>query len=185
SAVEVIHLMLEGAGRQPALHLLLLLALAVQVVEPDREVAWEAAAQVGHRETALVDLDRLVADRLQRGIDHHRKWDGRLVRIAGIPFLHLHDRHPHRLTALIGCDPGTVGGALGVDQVVDQLLDRRRADLLGTELPGTLAQHGIADLNDLPNAHSRSRIGSRTPRSSATSIARSYPASACRITPVP
>src|SRR5207342_2450657 len=86
---------------------------------------------------------------------------------------------------LIGCDPGTVGGTLGVDQVIDQLLDRRRADLLGTELPGALAQHGIPDLNDPPNAHSRSRIGSRTPRSFATSIARSYPASACRITPVP
>src|SRR6185312_12233980 len=45
-AVEVVHLVLEGAGRQPLLHLLLLLALAVEIADPNREVARQAAPQV-------------------------------------------------------------------------------------------------------------------------------------------
>ena len=58
----MIALVLERAGGQPALDLVVLVAVAVEIAHPDVHVARARAAQVGHRQAALVDLDRLVVD---------------------------------------------------------------------------------------------------------------------------
>ena len=70
--------------------------------------------------------------------------------------------------------PGPVRGPHRLDHVVDQPLERLRSQLIDCDLARSLAQHRMPDLDDLARAHaSCSCIGMRTPRSSATSIARS------------
>ena len=177
-AVEVVDLVLERAGGQAALHLLVLAAVAVEVADADVDLARHVAAQVGHREAALVDLDHLVVERLDHRVDHHRERDRRLVRVARVVRLDLDDRDPQRLADLVRREAGAVGGALGLDQVVDQRLHLGRAQARPGDLAGALAQHRIAHGDDLANAHAgasgaASRIGIRTPRSAATSSARS------------
>ena len=51
-------------GGQAALDLVVLVAVAVEVADADVDVAEDVAAQVGHRQAALVDLDELVVERL-------------------------------------------------------------------------------------------------------------------------
>jgi hypothetical protein len=67
---------------------------------------------------------------------------------------------------------GAAGGAHRLDHVVDEPLDLGRGELLARDLAGALAQDGIADRDDGQDGHQPSRIGIRTPRSSATSTAR-------------
>jgi hypothetical protein len=178
-AVEVVELVLEGAGGQAAAHLLVLDAVAVEVAHAHVHVPRHLAPQVRHRQAALVDLLDVVVERLDHRVHDHGQRDGRLVRVARVALPHLHDRDPERLGHLVRREPGPVRPAHGLDHVVDQALDRVGAQLLRGHLAGTLAQDRMADLDDPTNAHpSRSSIGMRTPRSSATSVARSYPASA-------
>ena len=169
--VEVVDLVLERPGGQPAAQLVVLDALAVEVADPHRLVARHRPAQVGHRQAALVDLDRRLADRLEHGVDDHRQRHRRLVRVARVAGLDLDDRHPQRLADLVGGEAGAVRGALRLDHVVDQALHRVRAQLLRRHLARALAQHRVADGHDRQDRHSC--IGIRTPRSSATSTARS------------
>ena len=58
----MVDLVLERAGRQPAPDLVVLDAVAVEVAHPHVDVPLDVPAQVGHRQAALVDLDRLVVD---------------------------------------------------------------------------------------------------------------------------
>ena len=54
-AVEVVDLVLEGPGGEALPAPRALLALAVEIAHPDREMALDIAAQVRDREAALVD----------------------------------------------------------------------------------------------------------------------------------
>src|SRR5688572_9068892 len=74
-AVEVIDLVLEGAGGQPLHDPVDRLAVAVDRAQPDRDVAGDQPAQVGHAQAALVVVEGLVADRLEHRVDQHGERD--------------------------------------------------------------------------------------------------------------
>ena len=152
SAVEVVDLMLEGAGRQSAFDLVVLDSFAVQVADADIDVTRHLGAQVGQREAALVDQGDLLAERLDYRVDDHRQRDRRFVRVAGI-VVHLRDRDPHGTADLIGGQAGAPGGAHRLDHLVDQGLDLRRGELCGAYLTRSLAEHRVSDREDLEHAH--------------------------------
>src|SRR5918995_6081540 len=80
--VEVVELVLEGAGGQALARLLALGAVAVEPSHADAHVALDLAAQVRDRQAALVDRRRLLAERLDHRVDGHGERHGRLVRVA-------------------------------------------------------------------------------------------------------
>jgi hypothetical protein len=63
-AVEVVDLVLEGAGGQSAADVFVLVPVLVEIAHADGDVAVDRAAQVRDRQTALADLHRLVVDGL-------------------------------------------------------------------------------------------------------------------------
>ena len=63
--------------------------------------------------------------------------------------------------------PAPPRGAHGRDQVVDELLDLRGVQLVGRDLAGALAQHGVADGGDLPNAHQSAAAPPRQTRATS------------------
>ena len=65
-AVEVIALVLERAGREATLDLVVGDAVAIEEPDAHVDVAHHVAAHVRHRQAALVDLDQLVVERLDR-----------------------------------------------------------------------------------------------------------------------
>ena len=77
-AVEVVELVLEGAGRQPEPDLVVLRAVAVEPAHADADVAVDLAAQVRDRQAALVDRRGLVVERLDHRVDDHGQRDGGL-----------------------------------------------------------------------------------------------------------
>src|SRR5215218_9372377 len=121
-AVEVVHLVLEGPRSQAPPDLLLLASLAVEVAHADTEMTRYLAAQVWHRQATLVDVRDLVVERLDHRVDHHGERDRGLVRVARVSPRHLHHRDPQGLGHLVRGEPGSVRGALRLDQVVDQAL---------------------------------------------------------------
>ena len=154
-------------------------AVAIEVADADVDMAIELATQVGDREAALVEGHHLVAERLDHRVDEHGQRDRRLVRVARV-VIDLGDRDPHRLTDLVGGKPGAARLAHRLDHVVDQALRLRSRELPGAELAGGFPEHRMADLEDGTDRHPRrpcsrseSGIGTWTPRSAATSIARS------------
>src|SRR4029450_2808761 len=86
-------------------------------------------------------------------VDHHRQRDRRLIGVARVDPLDLRDRHPDWQSDLIGGDSGTVGGAPGLDQIVDQLLEFGGADLLGFDVAGGAPKRWVADHDYLTGAH--------------------------------
>jgi len=142
-------------------------AVAVEVPNSDGGEAIELAAQARHRQAALDDRDRLVADLLDHRVDHDRQRQRRLVWVPRV-VVDLGDKDAVQVADLVGRQPGAALRAHRGDHVVDQAL--QRGQLRGIDLRGALAQHGVAHL---ANGERHSRIGIRTPRSSATSIARS------------
>ena len=83
-AVEVVELVLEGPGRQPAPDLIVLGSIAVEIAQPDVHVARHLAAQVRHRQATLVDLRDLLVERLDHRVHDHGQRHRRLVRIARV-----------------------------------------------------------------------------------------------------
>ena len=61
----MVDLVLEGPGGEAALDLGALDPVAVEVADADVDVAGQLAAQVRHREAALVDRRQLVVERLE------------------------------------------------------------------------------------------------------------------------
>src|SRR5262245_2365379 len=57
AAVELLALVLERAGGETSLDLVVLDAVAVEVADAHVDVRHDVPAQVGHRQAALVDLD--------------------------------------------------------------------------------------------------------------------------------
>ena len=106
--VEVVALVLERAGGEAPLDLVVLVAVAVEVADAHVDVAEDVAAQVGHRQAALVDLDELVVERLDHRVDDDGQRDRRLVRVARV-VVDLDDGDAHRLVDLVGGDAGAVG----------------------------------------------------------------------------
>src|SRR5829696_6040907 len=122
--VEVVELVLERPGGEPAPHLVVLVAVAVEVTQPDAYVTRHLAAEVRDGEAALVDLHDLLVEWLNDRVHDHGERHRRLVGIAWVVGPHLHDRHPHRLAHLVCGKPGAVGRAHRLDHVVDQALHR-------------------------------------------------------------
>ena len=172
----MVALVLERAGGQAPLDLVVGAAVAVEPPHADVHVAHDVAAEVGHRQATLVDLDQLVVERLDHRVDDDGQRDRRLVRVARV-VVDLDHGDAHRLVDLVGGEAGAVGVTHRVDQVVDQ------ASALGATPSSSavtsarsLAQHGVADGGDLADRHAVRLprvIGMRTPRSAATSAARS------------
>ena len=151
-AVEVVAFVLEGAGGEPPLDLVVLVPVPVEPAGPDVDVPQDGAPQVGDRQATLVDLDQLVVERLDDRVDQDRERDRRLVRVPRV-VVDLDDRHPDRLVDLVGGDPGAVGVAHRVDQVVDQPLQLRRGQLGRRDLAGALAEDGMTDRGDRADRH--------------------------------
>ena len=144
--------MLEGAGGEAPLDLVVGRAVPVEPPHPHVDVAVDRAPQVGHGQAALVDLDQLVVDGLDDRVDHDGQRDAGLVGVAGV-VVDLDDGDAPAVRDLVGGQPGAVGVPHGVDEVVDQGLDLGRGQLVGRHLDRGLAQGRVADGDDLPDGH--------------------------------
>lgn len=82
--------------------------------------------------------------------------------------VHLGDEDAVQLADLVGGQSRATGRAHRGDHVVDETL--QAGQFVGRHLQCALAQDGVAGFEDRAR---HSRIGIRTPRSAATSIARS------------
>src|SRR5258707_3179045 len=63
--VEVIALVLERAGGEAPLHVVVRDAVAIEIADADVDVAVDVASQVGHRQAAFVDLDHFVVEQFE------------------------------------------------------------------------------------------------------------------------
>src|SRR4051794_7137022 len=168
--IQMVDLVLEGSRTEPLEGVLAGLAVAVEVAHPHRGEAVELAAEAGYREAALDDRQRPGPERLDHRVDHDGQRDRRLVGVASVPALRdLGYGDAYQLADLVRREAGSAGCAHRRDHRVDQPLQPKQ--LVRLDLARALAQHGIADVADRQGRHSR--IGIRTPRSSATSTARS------------
>ena len=146
------------------------LPVAVEVADPDVDVALDLAAQVRDREAALVDRDQLVVERLDHRVDEHRQRDRRLVRVARVVCSTSAIAIRSACADLRRGEPGAVRGALGLDHVVDQRLDLGRGELVAASPRGRARAGPDAPISRISERrHCRrpwlAAIGTRTPRS--------------------
>ena len=129
-------------------------------------MALHGAAQVGHRQAALVDLGGFGVERLDHRVDDDRERDRRLVRVARV-VVDLDHGYARQLADLVGGQPGAARGAHGRDQVVDELLELRGGQLVRRDLAGAFAQNGVPDGGDRPNAHQGAAVPPRQTRATS------------------
>jgi len=147
----VVALVLPGGGGEAPNHLVVLGTVTVEVAHPHVDVAPHLAPQ-RHRQTALVDDDLLVVQRLDHRVDRHGQRDAGLVGVPGV-VAHLHDGDAHRFAHLSGGQAGAVCVAHRGDQIVDQRLHLRRTHLGQRDVLSHLAQCRVADRQHLSDAH--------------------------------
>jgi len=97
----------------------------ITIPKPNAHVheAHHVASHVGHRKAPLIDLDQFVVERFDDRVDHDGQRNGWLVRIARV-LRHFNRRDAHQFADLRRSNACPVRIVHGVDQVVDQLLDR-------------------------------------------------------------
>src|SRR5262245_18839816 len=127
-------------------------ALAVEIFEPDRRVAWHHAPHVGHRDAAFPPVLHLVGQRGDDGIDDDRERNFRSFGIARVG-LNLDDRDLPGNVDLVGGESRSVVLAHRLDHVVDELLRRGGPNLFWRERLRLLTQDGMPEPRDLQNRH--------------------------------
>ena len=128
------------------------IAVAIERLHPDLRVAPHLAAEVRDREAALIVLEALVGDRREHGVHEDRQRDVGLVGVARV-VLDLDRADPQRRVHLHRGEARAGGVVHGLHQVVDEALDRGRAELVVADGPGRLAEDGVTDLGDFEDGH--------------------------------
>jgi len=157
-AVEMVDLVLRHAGRVAFEVELDAVAASIERAHLDLVGTDDAAAQLREAEAAFPVLVGGLRERRHFGVDDRQHAD---VVVLPFAFVDADDRQADALVHLRGrqADPLVLPHRL--DHVVDELLERRRLDLGGLDLPRRFPQHRVPHVRDLQDGHS-SIINSET-----------------------
>ena len=151
-AVEMVTLVLIGAGCDPADDPVDRLALSVLRLYPDLGVSPDLSAKVRHRQATFVVLEALLTHRCEHRVDQDRQGDVWLVGVAGV-VLDLEGADFDWPIDLIGGEPSSVGVVHGLDQIVDEGLELGRREFFETDASGRLAEDRASYRGDLEEGH--------------------------------
>src|SRR3954470_4900680 len=141
-AVEVVDLVLQAAGHQPAAREPQRLPVDVETLDDAVHGAHGGRPDSGHRQAALVAVLGLL-----------RQFDDRRVHHVPDLAVDVVRERPDTHADLRGGQAGPAGVVDGLDEVAHQ---RGQVAVEGTHLVGGRAEHGVADLTDGTDGHGRS-----------------------------
>src|SRR3954470_20656835 len=141
-AVEVVDLVLQAAGHQPATREPQRLAVDIETLDDAVHGAHGGRPDSGHRQAALVAVLGLL-----------RQFDDRRVHHVPDLAVDVVRERPDTHADLRGGQAGPAGVVDGLDEVAHQ---RGQVAVEGTHLVGGRAEHGVADLTDGTDGHGRS-----------------------------
>src|SRR3989449_3368749 len=151
-AVQMVGLVLDHAGEELLGVHDLPVALAVVVLQAHRRVARHHPPHVGHRETPFPAVLHLVGERRHHRVDDDRQRDDGRLGIAWVA-LDLDDGDLGQLVHLVAGQAGPVVLVHGLDHVVDEPLEGRRADRLDGHRLRLHAQHRMPQPGDFQDGH--------------------------------